>query len=344
MPAEVVGLLTKIGIGITNNENAAVAAQMLLDGVESDLHIRVNRIVTGVGSGSLMPRRGLTSHVWVEGGLRGNVQPNSFGYILCGLGAPPTTTGTGPYVHTWNLGAHSISRWLTVVHAYNIARQEVFGGLGISRLRLDFDAERSEPLGFDADLIGTYAALFSAESTVIPSGVGVDSRDPFVQALAIVENPSGTAIAKCIAGTLEFAFTRDIRWTARGSVFPRGHKPVNTMRVTGTLRLTFEDDDTLKRFLNQAGASTYPIQHKNEPTAPITSLKLKWTPTTSEQLEITLPRIVLTEIAEPIRRAEVVEQELTFEGLLDVTQGYGAQVRLTNMTSAYNPGSIIGGS
>jgi hypothetical protein len=36
MPTEVVGLLTKIGVGITNNENAAVAAQIQLDGVESD--------------------------------------------------------------------------------------------------------------------------------------------------------------------------------------------------------------------------------------------------------------------------------------------------------------------
>jgi len=345
MPTEVVGLLTKIGIGITNKEDAAVAAQMLLDGVESDLRVRVNRIITGVGSGSLMPRRALTSHVWVEGSLRGDVQPNSFGYVLHGLGIPPTTSGTGPYTHTFNYGATSPSRWLSVAHAYNgIAKQEVFGGLAATRLRLGFDAERDEVLQFDMDLIGTYAALFNNEGTVIPSGVGVDSADPFVQALAIVESPIGTAIAQCIAADLEIATDRAIRWTARGSVFPRGHQPTIGMTVRGTLRLTFENDDYLKAFLNQAGASTYPLQHKNDPTAPITSLKLKWTPASDKQLEISIPRIVWTEISEPVRRNAVVEQELSFEALLAASLGRGLQIVLVNNTSAYNPGTQIGGS
>jgi hypothetical protein len=126
MPVEVVGLLTKIGVGITNNENAAVAAQIQLDGVESDLRVRVNRIITGMGTGSLMPRRALTSHVFVEGGLRGDVQPNSFGYILHALGIPPTTSGTGPYTHTFNYGAASPSRWLSVVHASNGLHRKCF--------------------------------------------------------------------------------------------------------------------------------------------------------------------------------------------------------------------------
>jgi hypothetical protein len=345
MPTEVVGLLTKIGVGITNNENAAVAAQIQLDGVESDLRVRVNRIITGVGTGSLMPRRALTSHVWVEGGLRGDVQPNSFGYILHALGAPPTTSGTGPYTHTFNYGAASQSRWLSVVHAYNdISRQEVFGGLAATRLRLGFDAERDEVLQFDMDLIGTYAAVFNNEGTVIPAGVGVDSADPFVQALATVETPIGTAIAQCIAADLEITTERAIRWTARGSVFPRGHQPVTGMRVRGTIRLTFENDNFLKAFLNQAGASTYPLQHKNDPTAPTTSLKLKWAPATDKQLEISIPKIVWTEISEPVRRNAVVEQELSFEALLDSSLGRGLQIILTNSTSAYNPGTQIGGS
>jgi len=346
MPVEVVGLLTKIGVGITNNENAAVAAQMLLDGVESDLRVRVNRIITGVGSGSLMPRRALTSHVWVEGSLRGDVQPNSFGYILAALGVAPTTMGSAPtYTHTFNYGASSPSRWLSVVHAYNdIARQEVFGGLAATRLRLGFDAERDEVLQFDMDLLGTYAALFNSEYTVIPPGVGVDSKDPFVQALAIVETPSGTAIAQCIAADLEIATDRAIRWTARGSVFPRGHQPTIGMTVRGTIRLTFENDNFLKAFLNQVGAETYPLQHKNDPTAPTTSLTLKWTPASNAQLTINIPKIVWTEISKPVRRNAVVEQELSFEALLDASLGRGLQIVLVNNTSAYNPGAQIGGS
>jgi hypothetical protein len=345
MPVEVVGLLTKIGVGITNNENAAVAAQIQLDGVESDLRVRVNRIITGMGTGSLMPRRALTSHVFVEGGLRGDVQPNSFGYILHALGVPPTTSGTSPYTHTFNYGAASPSRWLSVVHAYNdIARQEVFGGLAATRLRLGFDAERDEVLQFDMDLIGTYAALFNNEGTVIPAGVGVDSADPFVQALAIVETPIGTAIAQCIAADLEITLDRAIRWTARGSVFPRGHQPVTGMGVRGTMRLTFENDNFLRAFLNQAGASTYPLQHKNADDAPITSLSLKWTPASNRQLIINIPRIVWTEISKPVRRNAVVEQELSFEALLDSSLGRGLQIVLVNGTSAYNPGTTISGS
>lgn len=345
MPVEVVGLLTKIGIGITNNENAAVAAQMQLDGIESDLRIRVNRIITGIGTGSLMPRRALTSHVWVEGSLRGDVQPNSFGYILHALGVPPVTSGTGPYTHTFNYGATSPTRWLSVAHAYNdIARQEVFGGLAGRRLRLSFDAERDETLQFDLDLIGTYAALFNNEGTVIPAGVGVDSQDPFVQPLAVVETPIGTAIAQCIACDLEIALSRELRWTARGSVFPRGQQPVTSMTVRGTLRLTFENDNFLKAFLNQAAATTYPLQHKNDDTAPVTSLALKWLPASNRQLIINIPRIVWTEISEPVRRNNVVEQELSFEALLDVSAGRGLQIQLVNNTSAYNPGTVIGGS
>ena len=345
MPVEVIGLLTKIGVGITNNENAAVAAQIQLDGVESDLRVRVNRIITGVGSGSLMPRRALTSHVWVEGGLRGDVQPNSFGYILNALGVAPSTSGSNPYTHTFNYGASSPSRWLSVVRAYNdIARQEVFGGLAATRLRLSFDAERDEVLQFDMDLIGTYAALFNSENTVIPAGVGVDGADPFVQALAVVESPTGTAIAQCIAADIEIATDRAIRWTARGSVFPRGHQPTTGMTVRGTIRLTFENDNFLKAFLNQSGASTYPIQHKNADDAPVTSLSLKWTPASNRQLTINIPRIVWTEISEPVRRNAVVEQELSFEALLDVSAGRGLQIVLVNSTSAYNPGTVIGSS
>jgi len=346
MPAEVVGLLTKIGVGIGNNENGAVAAQIQLDSVESDLRVRVNRIITGMGTGSLMPRQGLTSHVFVEGRLRGNVQPNSFGYILAGgIGYPPNTTGINPYTHTWNLGTGTPSRWLTVAHAYNdISRQEVFGGLSIRRLRLGFDAERDEVLQFDADLFGAYAAVFNNETTVIPPGVGVDSADPFVQPLAIVETPTGTQIAQCVAAELEFTFDRELRWTARGSVFPRGQKPITEMRVTGTIRLTFESDTYLKAFLNQAGAFTFPLQHKNEPTAPTTSLRVKWTPANNAQLQITLPKIVWTEISEPVRGREVIEQELSFEALLDTTAGYGAQIQLVNSTSTYNAGTPIGGS
>lgn len=346
MPNEVVGSLTKIGIGIGNNENGAVAAQIQLDGIESDLRVRVNRIITGVGSGTLFPRRGLTSHVWCEGGLRGDVQPNSFGYLLAGgIGYPPVTSGTNPYTHTWNLGLGVPSRWLTVIHAYNeINRQEVFGGLSMRRLRLGFDAERDEVLQFDADLLGTYPVLFNNETTVIPSGIGFDSADPFVQPLAIVETPLGTQIAQCIAADLEFTFDREIRWTARGSVFPRGQKPITGMRVTGTVRLTFENDTYLRAFLNQAGSSTFPMQHRNEPTAPVTSLRLRWTPASNAQLQITLPRIVWTEISQPVRSNEVVEQELSFEALLDSSLGYGAQIQLVNATSAYNVGNPIGGS
>ncbi|MCS7188077.1 MAG: hypothetical protein RMK89_14170, partial [Armatimonadota bacterium] len=135
-----------------------------------------------------------------------------------------------------------------------------------------------------------------------------------------------------------------IRWTARGSVFPRGHKPITGMRVTGSMRLTFENDNYLRAFINQATSSTYPMQHRNEPTAPVTSLRLRWAPASNAQLQITLPRIVWTEISQPVRRNEVIEQELSFEALLDTSLGYGAQIQLVNGTSSYPNGTQIGGS
>jgi hypothetical protein len=61
-------------------------------------------------------------------------------------------------------------------------------------------------------------------------------------------------------------------------------------------------------------------------------------------LIINIPRVVWTEISKPVRRNAVVEQELSFEALLDSSLGRGLQIVLVNGTSAYNPGTSISGS
>ncbi|MCS7224940.1 MAG: phage tail tube protein [Armatimonadetes bacterium] len=342
MPVEPVANLTRVGIGITTAENKVVAAQILPDTVSSELAPRVERIFRGAGRGSLGPRGAHTARVWVEGGLTCEATPVVTGYLLQGLGLPPTTTGTGPYTHTWRLATVLPSRWLSIVHAFNdLTRQFAFGGCAAQRLRLAWDAERDEPLTIDLDLIGAKFLVFNNESVVLGSAGG-DAGDPFITPLAKVELPDGTLINRCISGNLEVTLERELRWTVRGSVFPRGHQPYRELRVRGSLTLTFESDDEIRRFLNQVGATIFPLAHRNDPGADAVSLEIFWDPSPSSQFRILMNRVVFTAAQHRVRVGESIVQELDFEAFFDATNAFTVQFTLINNTASYPAGTEIG--
>ncbi len=343
MPVEAVGNLTKIGLGITNSETAVVAAQILPDAVSSELGPRVERVFRGGGRGSLGPRGAYTARVWVEGGLICEATPTVVGYLLHALGLPPTSSGAGPYTHTWRLATALPSRWLSVAHAFNdLGRQFAFGGLAASALRLSWDADRNEPLTLDLDLIGTKFLIFNNEATVLGSAGG-DAGDPFLSPLAKVELPDATVINKCLSGSIEITLERDLRWTVRGSVFPRGHQPYRDLTVRGSLSLTFDGDDEMKRFLNQIGQTVYPIGHKNDPGADAVSLEVFWEPSSAAQFRVLLNKVVLTRAGHRVRRGELIVQEFDFEAYYDAAAQHTIQFTLINSASSYSPGTVIGG-
>jgi len=342
--AETVANLTLVGIAIASDPTKAYKAAKLLDIISLDLQQRQERTPTLFGRGSLAPRRALTRRAWVEGNLEAYATPNHILYLLLLAGYPQTTTGTTPpYTHTitWGAGLPTKSGTIVAWHTNSTPPyHHIFAGLAARRIALRADAEANEPLTLSLELIGTIYGIHNTNTLTdlfTSNNPPADGDDPFVPQFATLETPNGTTTTRFINANIDFSFERDLRWTIRGKPFARNIQPIRSIRITGNLTATFEDDTDLQRFLNQT-SPTYPYKLNETPASFITSLKLAFsnnqTGTNLRSFEISLPNITYTELSHPIRAGEIVTLNIGFEALYNAASSAAATLTIKNAAPA----------
>lgn len=337
--------LTKVAIGILDDDTKIMEPELLLDTAESNLQPDFNRAAIMHGRGSLSPRRSITTQHHCSGNISCEATPTALGYLLELMGFAPTTAGSGPYTHTFDLGATAArTRFGTICQTYNSGNHEAFGGLSADQITLNSDAEAGDPLMLDIALTGTHYIQHSTDTTLIPNGVGADADPPLVQAIAAFEMPSGSVIARVVTCNMTINLSGGLRRTLRGSLYARGQQPVREIAITGDITVVIDDATDQKLGINQAGAGSGLLRTLNEPTAPETSLKITWSNLKSganeRKLDVTLGKILIGEITGPYRRNEITTLSIPFTALFDASTSRAARIVLTNNKTNYNlPGT-----
>lgn len=171
------------------------------------------------------------------------VDYNAFGHWLKLLFGAPTTTGTGPYVHTYKVGDTTPSAFMekrfTDITAYYLSN-----GIKANTLEIEFggDDELTATIG----LIGA-KETYSGTEVATPSSVALDRAMKFEASLSGVTN----------VRTMSMSYTNNLdgdQYTIdAGST--RGAIPEGLAAVSGTIEVLFENDTLLAAARNQTEQS-----------------------------------------------------------------------------------------
>ena len=322
-----VGIVTSGGATTTYGTNAASADPILwLRAAEVNLQETVSSVVVDdlSGSGSGVEGARLVVSQEVAGTIRVPVTHEGMGGVLAWcLGGSTSSTGSGPYTHTYPTGINAPFR--TLVHVFTAADgtslQSEYGGLQVESLTLSVDAggvayATLSVRGYVVSRSSTYQLTVAATET--PAADAISTSRPVLGRTGSVLSFGGNSVA---ARGLVLTFTRPLdravdfgaEYLAEGVL----SGPISvTLEVT---RAADEEDTSTLQAALMAG------------TAGDTSLSFT---SGTRVFYIELSDAVPTARSGGFSSGGALVETVTFTAQALTTGDYGFRVRVTNAASA----------
>jgi hypothetical protein len=192
------------------------------------------------------PARG---NINVSGGMVVPLDVTAIGHWLkSGFGAP-TTTGTGPYVHTYKVTNSQPS--LVIEKGFtDITQYELFNGCRLNSLALSFTSGDND-LTANLDFLGASRAFSETAYDSTPTAVALNKFSNFQAAV----QEGGSDIAKLTEVSLNVAFGLDGNQYCLGGGGKRGDIPEGMVVVTGNIKGLFEDLALYNKAINDTESS-----------------------------------------------------------------------------------------
>jgi hypothetical protein len=237
------------------------------------------------------------SNIYAQFDFGGDVFPDTIGYVYAGvLGEVATTGASAPYTHAINVlnsgTGQAPTYTFTDYNAYN-ARQ--FAGCQIGSIDTKFNAEGI--LEYSATAVGFQSAT---ATTPTPSYTGVT----IVPAWTGITTIGGSVSAKLSEGNVNISRTLTPIFTVDGSQSPYQIFQ-GAVNVEGSLKLVFEDDTDLTRYLT----NTQPSLDINFSQGSGTS---------AVQVKLTMTKCAF-QVAKVDRSKDYVELDVTYKAMANTT-------------------------
>lgn len=220
------------------------------------------------------------------------------------LGAAPTTTGAGPYTHTWTVANSGITNTLTpmsIVLAAAINGNSDQNLLGCVANTMTLTAAAGEPIKVKLD--GFFSQF--AKDTVLTTGATLVD-DPMTFAQATLEFPSGTAIAN--VQSCDITFTRNSE-----GVFGLGARYPNTQLAKARewsikVSIAYQNDtDFLDHVL---GSTTVPTTIPAELATCVLTITNGGATTSLRSLTLTFANVIVAKTSMPIAVEDMVKMDV----------------------------------
>lgn len=260
----------------------------------------------------------------VAGSMRLPITHEGFGGVLAWcLGGTPSTTGSGPYVHTYPTGINAPFR--SLVHVYTAADgtslQSEYAGLQVESLTISVEAGGAayatiNARGFVATRSST--AQLGVAATQTPAAAAIGTSVPVLGKTGAVLSWGGDSIA---CRTMELSFTRPLdRAVDFGADYLAEGVLSGPIAVTLTVTRAADEDDTATiRAAVMAGTAA--------------DLSISFTSGT-KIFTVALSDAVPTSYSAPFTAGGALVETVTFTAQALTTSDFGFRVRVTNAASS----------
>lgn len=260
----------------------------------------------------------------VAGSMRLPITHEGFGGVLAWcLGGTPSTTGSGPYVHTYPTGINAPFR--SLVHVYTAADgtslQSEYAGLQVESLTISVEAGGAayatiNARGFVATRSST--AQLGVAATQTPAAAAIGTSVPVLGKTGAVLLWGSDSIA---CRTMELSFTRPLdRAVDFGADYLAEGVLSGPIAVTLTVTRAADEDDTATiRAAVMAGTAA--------------DLSISFTSGT-KIFTVALSDAVPTSYSAPFTAGGALVETVTFTAQALTTSDFGFRVRVTNAASS----------
>lgn len=271
-----------------------------------------NLVEDGVIRNTRNPAQPSRGNQNVEGDVVVPVDVIGIGYWLRAMFGAPTTTGVGPYTHTFKPGDSQPSLVLAK-EFMDVGQYLKYNGCKISKMAVTF--------GGDGELTMTLTIMGAKET------VGVSSYDATPDAITLTRfNQFQATIQEggvaCAIGTevrLEVDFDLDGDQYVIGGGGIRGDIPEGMVKPSGSITALFQDATLLNKAVNGTESS----------------LKVTLTSGTNS-LEILIPELIYEQQSPGVEGPRGIRIQLPFRGYYeDSAEAAVIQVKLTNGQATY---------
>ena len=276
------------------------------------------------GSGSGVEGARFVGAQEVAGSMRLPITHEGFGGVLAWcLGGTPSTTGSGPYVHTYPTGINAPFR--SLVHVYTAADgtslQSEYAGLQVESLTISVEAGGAayatiNARGFVATRSST--AQLGVAATQTPAAAAIGTSVPVLGKTGAVLLWGSDSIA---CRTMELSFTRPLdRAVDFGADYLAEGVLSGPIAVTLTVTRAADEDDTATiRAAVMAGTAA--------------DLSISFTSGT-KIFTVALSDAVPTSYSAPFTTGGALVETVTFTAQALTTSDFGFRVRVTNAASS----------
>lgn len=291
-----------LGVGKETTWGTPVTAQRWYDIIRENLRTRKTVIIDSdtVASREILKAVRGTEHV--EGDVEMYLNSMQIGHALLSLMGSVSTTGSGPYTHTFSVGDTLPS--LTLRSRLDSVTEKVFAGCVVDSLDLTAETGKARV---------TLGIIGRSESLGTPSTPSFTTQDDFVSGEATITLAGSTKrprrLSLRVTNNLEPIFVLGDYFTQR----PRPRK----FEVTGSFELDFESTSEYNDFLNLTPRD----------------LTVKFTKG-SHSIEFDIDRFVYTNASVEVRGRELLVGRFDFRALKPTTVST-LRVILVNDDSSY---------
>lgn len=195
------------------------------------------------------PSRG---NISVAGQIQTEISAENIGTILKHAMGGVTTTGAGPYTHTYALGSLPVGMQIEHDHGSAISgagRYELFSGVRVASMTIDLPTEGMATIGFDLRGAGSELTSSPADATLTDNG-----HTPFSSFEAVLLE-GGSSIATVTQVNLQLSNELDESLYAIGGGGRRRALTEGFSTVTGTITAMFESAALLNKAINGTTSS-----------------------------------------------------------------------------------------
>lgn len=260
----------------------------------------------------------------VAGSMRLPITHEGFGGVLAWcLGGTPSTTGSGPYVHTYPTGINAPFR--SLVHVYTAADgtslQSEYAGLQVESLTISVEAGGAAYATINArGFVATRSSTpqLGVAATETPAAAAIGTSVPVLGKTGAVLSWGGNSIA---CRTLELSFTRPLdRAVDFGADYLAEGVLSGPIAVTLTVTRAADEDDTATiRAAVMAGTAG--------------DLSISFTSGT-RVFTVALSDAVPTSYSAPFTAGGALVETVTFTAQALTTSDFGFRVQVTNAASS----------
>jgi len=312
-----VGALAHLGIAKEVTWGTAVAAADYLKMVSEGIVVNKEEIVSEAKRGVWDEPESFEGLETVEGPVTVEVQPETVGLLLMAALGAPTTTGVGPYTHTFTptnakFSADCALPPLTLEVHRDMEQAFQYAGCVVNQLQLQF--------GTDQKIMRAQATIIGKEGTLIAATTpAMETNKPFTWDELVVQAGNPLAALAGLEGV-----TLTINNNLVGIPTLNNTKQISAIRRNGyrviETSFTFDARDLTEynRFINQDK----------------TAFDFTFTSGTNS-LQIALPQVEYKAAPINVGGADRLTVAVTGKAKLDAASGYALQAVLTNGRATY---------